>query len=359
MPIRIAVITAAVGTALAALSGQVSAQAQGIEVRLSGQINRAILHVDDGEDSDQFFVDNSNSSTRFRLSATAPLTSGLRLGGIFEPEFQSNPSQDVSMGTRDVAPELAERHMDVFLEGGFGKVSLGQGDGAANGGTEVDLSGTAVANWANASLIGGGFGFRDGAAFVGPTIGDSINNQDFESRYDRVRYDSPKFAGFSVAASLGSKGDQDAREVALWYSGDLGGLGRLAGAIGFSKQTDSGVGGEDDETTGGSVSWLHGSGFNVTLAHSRRDFRATDDEGKFTYAKLGYKFGKHAVSLDWGKGEDISDLGVEGTVVGLGYVWTPVAWADIYAAAKRHSMDASGVDADDINIFMVGTRVKF
>lgn len=362
MPNRIAVLSAAVGAALLALSGQVYAQASGIEVRLSGQVNRAILHVDDGVDSEQFFVDNSNSSTRFRLSATAPLTPGLRLGAIFEPEFQSNPSQGVSMTERDAdggGATLNERHMDVFVEGGFGKVSLGQGDAAANGATEVDLSGTSVANWsAGAALIGGGFGFRgDADVFLPASIGNTISNLDFESRYDRVRYDSPKFAGFSVAASLGSKGDQDARELALWYTGDLGGLGRLAAAVGFSNQNESGVGGEDDETTGGSVSWLHGSGLNLTLAHSQREFRATGDEGKFTYAKVGYKFGKHAVSLDWGKGENQRVDGEESDMIGVGYVWAPVAWADIYAALKRHSLDVSG--AEDISLFMVGTRVKF
>jgi len=355
---RIAVLSAAVGAALLAMSGQVYAQAQGIEVRLSGQVNRAIMHVDDGEESEHFFVDNGISSTRFRLSATAPLTQGLRLGSVFETEFQSNSSSAVTMATRDIAAEFNERHMDVFLEGGFGKVSLGQGDGAANGAMEVDLSGTSVAHWSGTNNIGGGFAFRnDAGGLVGPTIGSSITNQDFESRYDRLRYDTPKFGGFSLAGSLGSSGNEDVREFALWYSGDMGGLGRLAGAVGFSKQ-DGPIDTAEDEVTGGSVSWLHGSGFNVTLAHSQRETGGRDRD--FTYAKLGYKFGKHAVSLDWGRGEHQSAEDDESTMVGVGYVWAPVAWADIYAAAKRHTLDAaSGVDAQDINIFMVGTRVKF
>ena len=36
-------------------------------------------------------------------------------------------------------------------------------------------------------------------------------------------------------------------ELALWYSGDLGGLGRLAGAIGWSNE-QAVPGGEEDET---------------------------------------------------------------------------------------------------------------
>jgi len=359
MTIRIAVITAAVGTALAALSGQAFAQAQGIEVRLSGQVNRAIMHADDGEDSEHFFVDNDISSTRFRLSATAPIMSGLTAGAVWENEFQSNASNEVSMFVRDVSPRFLERHADIFLQGGWGKVSLGQGSGAADGGIEVDLSGTTVAHWSGADNIGGAFEFNADGLPTGVTVGDTINNQDFESRYDRLRYDSPNLGGFGIAVSTGSKASADVHEIAATYSGDMGGLGRLAAAIGFSKNNTSDTLGDDIETTGGSVSWLHGSGFNVTLAHSRRDFGSLGEDGKFTYAKLGYKFGRHAVSLDWGKGEDIAIDGVEGDMVGVGYVWAPAAWADIYAAIKRHGAEAGGTDADNITFMMVGTRIKF
>jgi hypothetical protein len=359
-------MSAAVAAALAVPSF-VYAQAQGLEVRLSGQVNRALMNVDDGHKSNAFFVDNSISSTRFRLSAAAPVTPGLRAGAVFETEFQSNPSGDVSFDTSgdnaaDISAEFAERHMDVFFEGGWGKVSLGQGDGAANGGTEVDLSGTSVAHWSGASSIGGGFEFKTGGgAGTGVRIGDVISNQDFESRYDRLRYDSPKFGGFSLAASWGTKdAGRDVRELAAFYSGDMGALGRLAGAIGWSNQQAdvSDPTAVEDEVIGGSISWLHGSGLNVTFAHSQREASA-DRDRTYTYAKVGYKFGRHAVSLDWGLGEDQVASDVEGDMIGLGYVWNPVAWAELYAAAKRHSLDAPGADVDDITIVMIGTRIRF
>jgi hypothetical protein len=364
---RIAVLSAAVAAAFLAPSSPAFAQAKGLEVRLSGQVNRAIMNVDDGTKSNAFFVDNSISSTRFRLSAVAPVSPGLRAGAVFETEFQSNASNAVTFAAPDVAAEFNERHMDVFFDGGWGKVSLGQGDGAANGGIEVDLSGTVVANSVlGVALVGGAFGFRDATgALTGATIANTINSQDFESRYDRVRYDTPKFGGFGVAASWGTKdAGRDVRELALTYSGDLGGLGRLAAALGWSnQQADVSVATNvEDETVGGSVSWLHGSGLNVTLAHSQRDFRAAGDEGEFTYAKVGYKFGRHAVALDWGKGENqllIGGAGVESDMIGLGYVWNPVAWAELYAAIKRHGAEATGIDAEDINIIMIGSRIRF
>jgi hypothetical protein len=324
------------------------------------------MNVDDGQKSNSFFVDNAISGTRFRISATAPMTPGIRAGAVFEAELLSNPSSDVSFDEADIAdPTLAERHADIFFEGGFGKVSLGQGDGAANGGMEVDLSGTSVAHWSGTHSLGGGFEFKTGAGVgTGVTVGDTLTNQDFESRYDRIRYDSPKFGGFSVAASWGTKDNgRDVREAALWYSGDLGALGRVAGALGWSNQQANVAtpGAIEDEVIGGSISWLHGSGFNVTFAHSQRDVSATLD-GKFTYAKVGYKFGRHAVAIDWGKGEEIStDVGAdgEGDMIGVGYVWNPIQWAELYAAAKRHGMDQPGVDADDITVITVGTRIRF
>jgi Gram-negative porin len=332
-----------------------SAFAQGIEVRLSGQINRALLHADDGADKEWFNVDNGNSSTRFRFNAEGDAAPGLKAGILFEAEFDSNPSSEVAFGTRSVSPELQERHMDLFVRGGWGMVRLGQGDGAANGASEVDLSGTTVAHYAASPDVGGAFQYRSGGVLSGTSIGATLSNQDFESRYDRLYYETPNLSGFSAAASWGHK-DNDIVELALRYSGKIGGLGTLAGAFGWSSE-DAAAGGVDDETVGGSISWLHGSGFNLTYAHTSRDLPGRT--GKFDYFKAGYKFGKHAFSLDYGLGKDQAASEDEAKVMGLGYVFVPVAWADVFALYKVHSLDRPGASLEDISFFMVGSRVKF
>jgi opacity protein-like surface antigen len=157
-------------------------------------------------------------------------------------------------------------------------------------------------------------------------------------------------------ASWGHKAT-DIAEVALRYSGKIGSFGTLAAAIGWSSEDAATPGGIDDETIGGSVSWLHPSGFNLTYAHTERDL--TGRTGKFEYFKLGYKFGQHAVSVDHAMGKDQAASGDEATQVGLGYVFTPVAWAEIFALYKVHSLERSGVSLDDVSFFMVGSRVKF
>src|SRR5687768_8334726 len=347
-PIKLLVPAAA---ALAAAAVQV--QAQGVEVRLSGQINRALMHVDDGAQDDWFNVDNGNSSTRFRFNAQGDVGPGMKAGILFEAQFQSNASDAVSFITRQTSASLAERHMDVFFHGPWGTARLGQGDGAANGAAEVDLSGTTVAHYSSTPDIGGAFEYRAGAAFSGTSIADSISNQDFESRYDRVLYQSPNLSGFIVEVSSGHK-EADIVEAALRYSAKIGALGQLAAALGWSREDAPGT---DDEVLGGSVSWLHPSGFNLTFTHTSRDLPG--GEGKFNYLKGGYKFGQHAVSVDYGMGDDQAAAGDEAKVYGIGYVFTPIAWAEVFALYKIHSLDRSGPALEDITFAMVGTRVKF
>jgi hypothetical protein len=263
-----------IAAALAACAA--SAQAQGIEVKLSGQVNRGVMFVDDGLQSEAFHVDNDNSSTRFRFQGTGEVTPGLKAGLIFEVEYQSSPSNLVTFADRDGAsPTLDERYMDLFFEGRYGKLSMGQGDGAANGGVEVDLSGTSVAHYADISATGGAFAFRTAAGGSGPTMGSVLSQQDFESRYDRLRYDTPLFGGARLALSTGAKDSRDVQEAALWYAADFARAGKLAAALGGSLEDPTLVGAVDDETVGGSVSWLAPGGFNLPYGHTQRDVAAT------------------------------------------------------------------------------------
>lgn len=67
----------------------------------------------------------------------------------------------------------------------FGKISIGQGDGAANGTSEADLSGTSVIMYSGVNDTAGSLTFRDssGAKIPGDTdIGDTRNNFDGLSR---------------------------------------------------------------------------------------------------------------------------------------------------------------------------------
>jgi hypothetical protein len=213
--------------------------------------------------------------------------------------------------------------------------------------------------------LGGGFGYRTGAgAFSGNTIGGNLNQQDFESRYDRLMYVTPTFAGFRGQVSWGQNANADIKEASLWYGAKMGGLGELAAALGWSEQGAVTAGGSRDETIGGSISWLHGSGLNLTYAYTNRDnpvaAGAAGRDSTFNYFKVGFKRGAHAVGVDYAMGDDFVTAGDEAKMYGIGYVWNPVRWLELYAAYKIHKLETTAAgELEDVTIGTIGTRVRF
>jgi hypothetical protein len=366
-------IAAAVGGALLLVGTAVQAQTAPT-VQLYGQVSRALLFADDGTQSKWFHVDNEASGTRLGATGTGQAMTGLRYGFRIEFDFQSNESQRVNFsGTGPISNfpahdedvgGFAERHADAWVEGGWGRVNIGQGDGAANGATESDLSGTGMANGIGVADLGGGFFYRNAAGALTTTnVNASINQQDFESRYDRLMYVTPTFGGFRAQASWGQNGNADIKEISAWYGAKMGGLGELAAAVGWSEQ--GGVGGaRPDETIGGSISWLHGSGFNLTYSYSNRDLptalTGAARDSTFNYIKAGFKRGQHAIAVDYAMGDDFAAVGDEAKMYGIGYVWNPVRWLELYAAYKVHQLDlGTGASLEDVKIGTIGTRVRF
>ncbi|MCH8240016.1 MAG: hypothetical protein IIB62_08205, partial [Proteobacteria bacterium] len=79
-----------------------------VSVKLSGQVNRAILFWDDGEDQDVYYVDLDNSSTRIRINGSATISKGLRAGYRHEYDLRIQNSSDklancLSAGADDAA----------------------------------------------------------------------------------------------------------------------------------------------------------------------------------------------------------------------------------------------------------------
>jgi Gram-negative porin len=371
MNLRKSHLAAAVGAAL--LVGGTAAQAQvtsaqpGIAVQLYGQVSRAVMHADDGHSSKWFHVDGQPSSTRFGINASGQASPGLRVGARIEAEMKSNPSDTVSFATPQVTNTFVERWLDAFVEGSWGRVNMGQGSNAADDASTLDLSGTNMPNGTCPTDWGGGILFRTGAGGTGPSLGTGLGNcNDFESRHDRLMYTTPTFGGFRAQVGQGQRTvGGESTEASVWYSGKL--AGDFQAAIGYSTVNNSAPSAAgttpDRETIGGSVAWLHTSGFNVAFAMTSVDGisgSATDDrKGKHQWFKVGYKFGQHAVALDFGIYDDQSARDDEGTSIGLGYVFNPVRWAELYAGYHVFSLDRPGVDFEDITVFALGTRVRF
>ncbi len=334
----------------------VSAGTDKVRVSLSGQVNRALLFVDDGAKSELHHVDNDASSTRLRVIGEVDTSATSTLGAAMEVQFESSSSASVSQTSGSTDPgsdNFTQRRFEIYLEDkNWGKVWLGQGWTASESTSEVDLSGTDLAGYSDTETMAGGMIFRDSAgALSGPTVGAAFSNMDGLGRDDRIRYDSPKFAGFSLAASHSQGDDVDA---ALRYAADYQGT-KVAAALAYADPDSGSI----DDQVNGSFSILFPSGFNLTLAAGTQDKSAGKDPS-FYYGKLGYQSGDNAFSIDYHRVDDLLMAGDEASNLGLQYVRTVKDWStEAYIGVRQYELDRSGADFDDILAIMSGARVKF
>jgi len=329
---------------------------QAVEVKLSGQVNRAIMWADNGKDTEIFNVDNDNSSTRFRFTGSEEVTDSVKAGVVWENEFQSNASNNVDIGQEnDGDADFKERIMEAYFVVPFGKISIGQGSGAADGTSEEDLSGTGVIMYAGVGDTAGGINFRDKDNTEIATIGSTRNDFDGLGRNDRLRYDTPKFGGASLSVS-GTNGD--AYELAARYAADFDSLGKITASIGYVDTNDR----ENPEYTqiGGSVSWLHTSGFNLTVSSGTRDIDKTGTDPVNYYGKLGYKFDIHAIAVEYGMTEDLAEDKDKSSNYGLAYVIKPWNGVEFYGTYRTYMLDRDDTsNIEDVRQVMAGTRIKF
>lgn len=346
--------------------------AQALDFKVSGQVNRAVLWGDNGNDDDVKFVDNDNSSTRFRFTGSNEFDNNWKVGFKWENQMQSNSSADdslnddgegvIDIGSNDDTGDVSfkERHMDVYIEHKmFGKVSLGQGDTASNGTSEVDLSGTDVVAYSDINDMNGGFFFRDDDNNVISSILDTFSNFDGLSRKDRIRYDTPKFGPVYFSASYlnGQTYDFAGRFAYQWE-----GFGKLAAAVSWLPADTQR---ENYRQYSGSISFLHSSGLNLTFSGANRYDTPGDDEPYNLYGKVGYKMDKWAFSIDYTYSEDVGAIGDEATSFGAAAVFNPWQSVELYGAYRWNDLDRdrdqrpTTGNAESIHSVMVGTRVKF
>jgi len=360
------VAAALTGIATPGMTAEVLSGNDSVSLTLSGQVNRGLLYADDGTNSNIAHVDNDNSSTRFRMIGKGTFNEDITVGTQIEVQIESNSTANINIdgsttgGNDGLA--FTERKLEVFVDSKrFGRLWIGQGDTASNGTSEVDLSGTSVIAYSGiADMAGGidfgGFDFATGMPnFAGSNIGTVFSNFDGLSRDDRIRYDTPKFAGFQLSAS---NADRKKSDVAVRFSGDIGGGLKLAAAAAYA------ISGSTDPQINGSASILHESGFNLTGAYGQRDIDGSTRDPVFWYTKIGYIM-KHensstAFSIDYASAEDVDTLGDEFTSYGFAVVhkFNKIG-TEVYLGVRNHELDRVGENFDDILAVLGGARIKF
>ena len=300
------------------LAGGATARA---ELAFSGHV--AYNAVDRDSEDDITFQRNGFSESRFKLAYSRQLENGMTLEVVEE------------IGLNDNEGGLRARRQEVLLKGGFGGVRFGQGNDAGDGLLDGDLSGTAV--------------IQPIASQSDALLYSSANYSGFDpGRGERIRYDSPKFGDSgTVSAQLGN---DDELEIAFRYNVEIRGGTLRVGA--FITNTDSDT---DSDSNGILLAYGMENGLNFALVTSSKDNTAGSDDGDFNAFKVGYKTGRHAISLISGTSDNPGNP-VETDSFGVAYVFMMDPGVELYAAVNEFDSDNDNADEDFV---AVGTRVKF
>ena len=364
-------IAAAVSSALA-----LPMAAHAVEGSVSGHVNRAIIIVDQtghAEDGDVQHVDANSSPTRFRFTGSEDLGNGRTVGVELE---LGRPS------------DWRTRHANVYLSGGFGKLTIGQASTAAD-------------NMAHAKLGGPSWlaGVTNACSYF--SSGPACSSQD-GGRAEVLRYDTPALGPASVAVSAGN---HESWEIQAKVAGSMGGgfgydirIGHIAEydapvdavAESFVKTkgmdiaedteddvfddglapVDSPFEAEDDyfvytaatpastepagDITTVSASFGFGQGTSIALAWSQQD---AGSEIEYQYVELDHSYGDGSVGVYYKTGEYGAgpDAGVEGSLWGVGIGHNLGGGATAYAGYRHIEEDGE----EDIGLMLAGMRVTF
>ncbi|KUJ80950.1 hypothetical protein AVO45_06740 [Ruegeria marisrubri] len=338
-------------------------------VLLYGQLNPAIISVDDGQDSDTRLLDNDLSNSRVGLFLMQPYGQNeftfrfeTALGLPNSTEWNQNGT-DFSGWTRSDI-----RHVDFALKGDWGKVSAGQGSMASDGAAETDLSYVGTALYSYTADENSGFFYRGtSGALSGIAVGDTTSNFD-GARRGRVRYDTPVYNGFSASFAYGqnilsSSDDDDYYDLAVNYENTFGGGIEFAASVAYAvRDFDDGSGEREDVI--GSASVLLPSGFSFTAAAGSRDNVSGSSDPSFWYTKIAYEgewvsWGKTGVGLDYYDGSDFDSDGSSTESWGIAVVQRIDSInTDAYLKYRNHDFD-DGSSFEKNEAWVLGARWKF
>jgi hypothetical protein len=237
---------------------------------------------------------------------------------------------------------------------------MGQASDAFDGVAFADLN-NAWISVENASDFGGSIEFRGSAdpatgtdIRTGITTGDVTPSYD-GSRREVLRYDSPSLGPFKAMVSAGNNNRWDAQGR---LGGDVGG-GAYDVRFGYSHPNSA----TDVWTVSGAFKFSQGT--SIALAYGENDVDTLQNANYF-YGKLGHDWGNNSVAIDYKTSDDTVTSAAcnggtcDGETFGVGFVHTmPKPKVDLYAGYRHFELDGFTGGSDDVDIFFVGSRVKF
>ncbi|MGI9294542.1 MAG: porin [Pseudomonadales bacterium] len=332
-----------------------------IKLSISGMVNRAVNIVDDGRDTDAYFVDNDNAESRVTFLGKAKINDDLTVGSKLELTIAPDRAGNVNQIDKEAGDVFEQRWASVGIESKrFGKLSLGKGFTASYGTASRDLSKTNVIAYVNVADTAGGMLFRqeNDDSLTDLPINMAFQSYDGLNRRSRVRYDTPEFNGFRLSSSLLTDQRYDG---ALWWGGQGNGFKAIAGA----SLADPKIDGADMQYAG-SYSMLHDrTGLSLTLSTGLLE-RETLSDAKNYYTKLGWQknfftFGSTAFSVDYNQTKNQPAEDDDGYSIGLAAVQHFEKYgSELYFLIRKYSLDRDlEPEVEDIDVVSLGSRIKF
>lgn len=345
----------------------------GGSVLLYGQLHPGFQYVDDGNATYSNFVDSDFANSRVGLKATQPYDT-FNFGFNFESglgfpvssEFDQTGGYNVSGWSRT---DL--RIVELFAEFNWGRVTVGQGSMASDSTAAVDTSITGLSLYGYTADGNAGFQLYDtnADALSGIRIGQITDYFDGLGRKSRIRYDSPSFNGFSVAASWGydllsgTSSTNTFYDIAARYSTQLGSAGKFVAATSYFVNDSSANAGFNGAVVSGSV--ILDNGFGGDLAWGMQD-RDTGPDASYYYAKLFYEqnwfsAGKTGLGIHYWDGGDYVTGGDSSSVWGVGILQKVDDYnSEAYVTYQSYSYsDNTSAEYADLGTLYTGVRWKF
>lgn len=360
-------LAAPIGSAQAAEKTAFNNGNSKVNLTMGGQIVRSLIWADDSERSQLFHVDGRTVGTRVRYIVSGQLTESVSVGGLLEHDVgQSNNDFTFQSAAAGVGNETysdqgsfgIRHHFVSFTHKSMGTITLGQANSASNGAMESSLGNAGNTTLGGATMLGS-IRFTTGSTGAfSLTAKDQTSTFDGLDRDDVVRYDTPTFAGFSLAASHHDDGVWD---VAARYSGKIAGLS-VRGA-GFYANEEGGAG---TQSWGVSGAVSHSSGLSVRANYGGKRAENSGLKGKVwmvggEYAAKLSSLGATAFYVEYYNAEDIATAGVDMDTLYVGVVQRlDSIGSEMSLVYGRHNLsDSASTDYNNIDAVMFQTMLNF
>jgi hypothetical protein len=379
------------GTALVALgvaaAGQASADGHAkvvkssqdkVSFRISGQIHREMHVADDGHSTRVAHTDSGYSTSRIRFHTAAKVNANLKVGSLTEIAMDDNRDGfdiEAPAGGRaagDLRTRINELH---FAHSQFGKLTMGAGNGAANGVNNISVHGVSIALPGGMGFLGGaGLKFRNSVAGADGTrqqtaagVVNVMGDLDFNSRRPRLRYDTPNIMGFVGSISHNT---QQSIEYALRYSGKIFDT-KIKAAAGMAQNTSgASTTSNTEEMYGASISLGHSSGLGATFgchyqnsgdnAENEADPAGCNVQGHFQ--RKFNEMGRTSLVVEYSQADDVNARGDIASAYGVTVKQDIDAAAlDVFAKYTNYDLERDSIAGglEDIDVFTVGSRIRF